>query len=183
MDNTFHNNQLVIFQTLVEGTMHECVQLEERDRRHLSLGAFDTVLTFRNLGQGIPVSRLVRQLFPVEDGTINFDYDCISELYPIEALVKQDVFELATFQKHEGTSFRFKNGKREWFHVEPDWVAPEGLLFRIEWKTPLPNECVLTPATAAEIIRKTISHGKRENGLNWRPVVRFNGEQLDYLYM
>lgn len=180
MDNTFRNNQLVIFQTLVEGTIRECASIDGKERRYLSIGAFDTVLTLRNFGHGFPVSRLVRQLFPVEKPAVGPDYDCISELYPIEALLKQDVFELATFQKHEGTRIRFKDGKRERFSVEPDMTAPEGLLFRIEWKSPLPKECVLTPATAAEILQKIISRGKRESGFNWRPVVRFNGEQLDY---
>ena len=42
------------------------------------------------------------------------------------------------------------------------------------------KDYVLTPVAAAEILRKTISQGKRETGLSWRPVVRFNGEQLDY---
>lgn len=180
MDNTFRNNQLEIFQSLVEGSMRECARLEERARRQLLLGAFDTVLTLRNFGNGIPVARLVRQLFPVDDPAVGPDYDCITELYPIEALLKQDVFELVTFQKHEGTRFRFTDGKQVWFSVEPDMTAPEGLLLRIEWKSPLPKECVLTPATAAEILRKTISQVKRETGLSWRPVVRFNGEQLDY---
>ena len=110
--------------------MRECAKLEERERRHLSIGAFDTVLALRNFGQGIPIARLVRQLFPV-DNAVKFDYDCISEFYPIEDLLRQDVFELATFQKHEGTRFCFKSGKRE-------------------------------------------------TGLSWRPVVRFNGEQLNY---
>lgn len=180
MDNTFRNNQLVIFQTLVEGTIGECASIDGKERRYLSIGAFDTVLTLRNFGHGFPVSRLVRQLFPVEKPAVGPDYDCISELYPIEALLKQDVFELATFQKHEGTRIRFKDGKRERFSVEPDMTAPEGLLFRIEWKSPLPKECVLTPATAAEILQKIITRGKRESGFNWRPVVRFNGEQLVY---
>ena len=130
MDNSFRNNQLIIFQSLVEGTMRECAKLEERERRHLSIGAFDTVLALRNFGQGIPMARFVRQLFPV-DNAVKFDYDCISEFYPIEDLLRQDVFELATFQKHEGTRFCFKSGKRE-------------------------------------------------TGLSWRPVVRFNGEQLNY---
>lgn len=180
MDNSFRNNQLVIFQSLVDGTMRECAKLDEKERRHLSIGAFDTVLALRNFGRGIPVARLVRQLFPVDDPAVGPDYDCISDLYPIEDLLEQDVFELATFQKHEGTRFCFKSGKRERFNVEPDWVAPEGLLFRIEWKAPLPKDFVLTPEAAAEILRKTISQGKRETGLSWRPVVRFNGEQLNY---
>ena len=179
-NNVFHNNQLIIFQTLIEGTMRECAPLEEKERRHLSIGAFDTVLSFRNFGHGIPVSRMVRLLFPLEDAASDTNLSCISEIYPIEDLMRQNVFELASFQNKEGTRFLFKNGKRELFNVEPDWVAPEGILFRIEWKNPLPKECVLTSKSAAQILRKIISRGKRKTGVSWRPVVWFNGEQLVY---
>lgn len=180
MNNTFRNNQLAIFQTLVEGTVRECTLLEGKERRYISIGAYDTVLSFRNFGKGIALGRMVRHLFPLEDDDAEVDHICLSDFYPIEALMEQDVFEMSSFQKHEGARFCFKDGKREWFNVEPDWVAPEGLLFRIEWKNPLPKECMLTPVTAAKILRKIISRRKRETGLSWRPVVRFNGEQLNY---
>ena len=179
-NNTFHNNQLIIFQALIEGTMRECASLEEKERRHLSIGVFDTVLSFRNFGHGIPVSRMVRLLFPLEDIATDTTFSCISEIYPIEDLMRQDVFELASFQKKEGTRICFKGGKRELFNVEPDWVAPEGILFRIEWKKPLPMDCVLTSTSSAQILRKIISRGKRKTGISWKPVVWFNGEQLVY---
>lgn len=66
-NNVFHNNQQIIFQSLISATICECASLEEKERRHLSIGAFDTVLSFRNFGHGIPVSRMVRLLFPLED--------------------------------------------------------------------------------------------------------------------
>lgn len=178
--NMFRNNQLLIFQTLVEGSIRECIKLEGRERRQLSIGAFDTVLTFRNFGNGIHLGRMVRHLFPLEDDEAEVNHNCLSDFYPIEAFTDQDVFELASFREHEETRFCFKKGKRERFIVEPDWVAPEGLLFRIEWKNPLPKEYVLTPESAAKILRKNTSRIKRKAGLSWRPMVRFNGEQLVY---
>lgn len=179
-NNTIRNNQLLLFQRLVGGTMLECIKLEGQERRQLSIGAFDTVFTFRNFGNGIPLGRMVRHLFPLEDAGEEINHIFLSDFYPIELLMYQDVFEMASFQKHEGTRVCFKNGKRERFNIEPDWVAPEGLLFRIEWKNLLPKECVLTPESAAKILRKIYSRIKRKTGLSWRPIVRFNGEQLNY---
>lgn len=53
--------------------------------------------------------------------------------------MRQDVFELASFQKKEGTRFRFEDGKRELFNVEPDWVTNEYLqqvAMKMKYSTP-----------------------------------------------
>lgn len=179
-DNAFHDNQLIIFQALVDGTMRECEQLVERERRLLSVGAYNNVLAFRNLGQGIPVARMVRKFFPLGDSVPDATVPCVSQLYPIEELIEQDVFELASFRKREGTRFCFKGGKLERFSVDPDWGASEGLLFRIEWQSPLAKECVLTAESAAKILRKVIVRGNGGSGFGWGPLVRFNGRRLEY---
>ncbi len=69
-----------------QGQVRECTSLEGKERRHISIGAYDTVLSFRNFGKGIALGRMVRHLFPLEDDDAEVNHICLSDFY------EQDVF-------------------------------------------------------------------------------------------
>ena len=176
-DNEYLNNQKQIFQDLLDATIHEYSMIPGKERGNITIGANGTVLSFRNSTTGILAGVIARSVLPEADG-VSPD-SVISELYPLESLMKADVFELHSFHNKECTLLKYENGERKELHIYPD-SAEDGLLTHLEWKGRKGMLNILTEDDVVSALKTVLSKRFDRNRLTWKPEVWFNGNRVKY---
>jgi len=172
----YTDNQIQIFQDLLESSYLEFSESPEKVGESLVVGAHETVFTYRNAVSCISAGAIARAVLPVDDEMIQ-PLGLISQKYDFESLFSHDVFELHSFCKGESAVLVCKKGERSLFCVSPD-CGSEGLLLRLEWDTPLERNLVLTPNDAVRVLRKVF---RRWNDVSiGRPEVWVNGSIIKY---
>ena len=147
--------------TQVDYSAKDCLKSD------IVVGANAGNFSLRNNGMGIPFENMVRAIFPVEGEDVT-----ITDIYPIEQLLNADVLVVHSFRSGEHAVMRFEGGKRKSFHVEED-TAQDGVLIRVEWSgmkaKPIEKEGLPTCV-------KGLEH-------QWKPLLFFNGERIDWAKM
>ena len=172
-NNEYLNNQRMIFQDLLDATIKEYAKSPDKKQGDITIGAHGNVLSYRDSSQGILAGMIARAVLPVTDDSE--PEGVISDLYPLESLMKADVFELHSFHNQVCTVLRYEDGERKEFHVYPD-TAKDGLLVHLEWKTELTQNRILT----INDIVNAIKHKQEGNHLPGKPDVWFNGIFVKY---
>ena len=176
-DNEYLNNQKQIFHDLLEATIHEYSTIPEKNRGDIVIGSNGTVLSFRNSTKGILAGVIARSVLPEADGvSLN---GVISKLYPLESLMKADVFELRSFHNKECTFLKYENGERKELHIYPD-TAQDGLLIHLEWKGGKGMFTILTEDDVISALKSVVLKRFDGNRLTWKPEVWFNGNRVKY---
>ncbi len=96
--NEYLNNQKQIFWELLAATVLELDLYPDIAKGEFSFGANEKVLSFRNCGRGLPAGAIARAVLPETDGGLTDRH--LSELYPLDALLELDLFELHSFRIH-----------------------------------------------------------------------------------
>jgi hypothetical protein len=175
--NEYLKDQKQIIQDLLIATLLELERYPELTGGDLIVGANENVLTLRNCGKGIPAGTIARAVLPETDGA-PLDRP-VSELYPIEALMEADSFELHSFHSRECTSLRYEKGARQELRVYPD-IAQDGLLIHLEWNGALPQDRILSGKDVATAMRRLYSEDLSLARPVWKPTVWFNGNRIRY---
>lgn len=174
-DNEYLNNQKQIFQDLLEATIHEYSMIPGKERGDITIGANGTVLSFRNSTTGILAGVIARSVLPEADGVST--NGIISEFYPLESLMKSDVFELHSYHNKECTLLKYENGERKELHIYPD-TAQDGLLVHLEWKGGKRLVSILEVEDVVGALKTVLSKRFDGNRLTWKPEVWFNGNRV-----
>ena len=176
-DNEYLNNQKQIFQDLLEATIHEYSMIPGKDRGDITIGAHGTVLSFRNSTKGVLAGVIARSVLPEADD-ITPDR-VISELYPLESLMKADVFGLHSFHNKECTILTYEGGERKDLYIYPD-TAQDGLLIQLEWKGKEGMVTILKEDDVVDAMKTVLTKECDGNRLTWKPEVWFNGNRVKY---
>ncbi len=176
--NEYLNNQKQIFWELLAATVLELDLYPDIAKGEFSFGANETVLSFRNCGRGILAGKIARAVLPETEGGLTERH--LSELYPLDALLETDLFELHSFHGGEATLLRYEKGSRTELRVYPDFNTPEGLLVHLEWGRELLMTQVLQEKDVASAMRRVMSPKSPLPKLRWRPAVWFNGKRVAY---
>ena len=157
-DKEYLSTQKLIIHDLLKATIYEYSMIPGKNRGEIIIGANRTVLSFRNSTKG-------------------FFEGVISELYPLESLMKSDVFELHSFHNKECTFLKYEHGERTELHIYPD-TAQDGLLIHVEWEEGMVT--ILTEDDVVSALKTVLSKPFKGNHLNWKPEVWFNGNRVKY---
>lgn len=174
--NEYLKDQKTIFRDLLAATVLELDLHPEVTGGEFSVGANANAMSFRNCGRGILPGIIARAVLPDSGEALPSGH--MSELYPAEALLGADVFELRSFHGGKAARLRYEKGELAEFSVRPDFDTPEGLLFHLEWDAGLPGECVLTAGDVVSAMRRVASKGSPLPALRFKPWVHFNGGRL-----
>ena len=176
--NEYLKDQKQIFWDLLAATVLELDIYTDIAKGEFTFGANESVLSFRNCGKGFLSGVIARAVLPItEDGVADGH---LSDLYPMEALLTADVFELHSFHNGESTFVKYEKGKRTEFRVYSDFNTPSGLLIRLEWGQTLPEEQILKGKDVASAMRRIMSKSSPLPAMRWKPTVWFNGERVKY---
>ena len=176
--NEYLKDQKQIFWDLLAATVTELDIYPDIIKGKFTFGANESVFSFRNCGKGFLSGVIAKAVLPVtEDGVPDGH---MSDLYPMEALLAADVFELHSFHNGEGTFVKYEKGERTEFRVYSDYTTPTGLLIRLEWGQELLKEHTLQEKDVASAMRRIMSKDSPLPAMRWKPAVWFNGERVRY---
>lgn len=176
--NEYLYNQKQIFWDLLAATVLDIDKYPDIIMGDLVIGANGTVLSFRNCGKGFLPGVITKAVLPDEEGKQADGH--MSDIYPMEALLSADVFELHSFHNEIATALKCKKGELEELRVYPDRLAPEGLLIHLEWSERVPETQVLKEKDVASAMRRVMSGTASLPKMRFRPTVWFNGERVLY---
>ncbi len=158
-------DQKLLMAALMEAAHREYSANPEAKRGDIVVGANAHHFSIRTVCAGIPFEGIVRALYPMEG-----ENPVMSDDYPIESLMGADALEVHSFRNREHATLRYEKGKRVLFNIEPDEVAPAGVLIRIEWGGGLLPEKVFRKEGLLDCLKCTER--------SWRPPIFFNGERI-----
>lgn len=176
--NEYLKDQRQIFWDLIAATVIDIDRYPDILKGELVFGANETVLSFRNCGKGFLPGVITKAMLPDEEGKQADGH--MSDLYPMEALLPADVYELHSFHIGKATVLRCEKGELAEIRVYPDQTTPEGLLIRLEWSQGLPDTQVLKAKDVASAMRRLMSGKAPLPKMRFRPKVWFNGERVKY---
>lgn len=176
--NEYLLDQKQIFWDLLAATVLDIDKYPDITKGNLVFGANDTVLSFRNYGKGLLPGVIAKAILPDVEGEKADGH--MSDLYPIEALLLADVFELHSFHDGMATVLKYEKGKLTELNVYPDSITPEGLLFHLEWSQEFPETQILKEKDVASAMRKVMSGTAPLPKMRFRPIVWFNGDRIQY---
>ena len=176
--NEYLKDQKQIFWDLLAATVLELDRYPDILKGDFVFGANDTVLSFRNCGKGFLPGVIVKAILPDVEGEKADGH--MSDLYPMEALLTADVFELHSFHDGKTTALKCEKGELTELRVYPDWSTPQGLLIHLEWSQGLPEAQLLKKKDVASAMRRVFSGKAPLPKMRWKPTVWFNGERVMY---
>ena len=176
--NEYLYNQKQIFWDLLAATVLDIDKYPDISKGDLVIGANGTVLSFRNCGKGFLPGVIAKAVLPEQEGKQADGH--MSDLFPMEALLSADVFELHSFHNEMATVLKCEKGKLAEFNVYPDSITQEGLSFHLEWSQKLPETQVMKEKDVASAMRKLMSGTAPLPKMRFRPTVWFNGERVLY---
>ena len=176
--NEYLKDQKQIFWDLLAATVLELDRYPDILKGEFVFGANETVLSFRNCGKGFLSLVIAKAVLPETDGEKAHGH--MSDLYPMEALLAADVFELHSFHAGKATALKYEKGELVELGVYPDWSTPEGLLIHLEWSYSLVEKQILNRRDVTSAMRRLFSGKAPLPKMRWRPTVWFNGERVMY---
>ena len=176
--NEYLKDQKQIFGDLLAATVLELDRYPDILKGEFVFGANETVLSFRNCGKGLLPGVITKAMLPDEEGKLADGH--MSDIYPMEAILMSDVFELHSFHNGKATALKCEKGELVELSVYPDWSTPEGLLIRLEWSQELPETQIMKEKDVASAMRRLFSRKAPLPILRFRPTVWFNGERVMY---
>lgn len=100
--NEYLKDQKQIFWDLLAATVLELDRYPDILKGELVFGANETVLSFRNCGKGLLPGVITKAILTDEEGKQADGH--MSDIYPMEAILLSDVFELDTTGVESGTA-------------------------------------------------------------------------------
>ena len=176
--NEYLKDQKQIFWDLLAATVLELDRYPDILKGEFVFGANETVLSFRNCGKGFLPLVIAKAVLPETDGEKADGH--MSDLYPMEALLAADEFELHSFHEGKATALKYEKGELVELGVYPDWSTPEGLLIHLEWSCSLVEKQILNRRDVTSAMRRLFSGKAPLPKMRWRPTVWFNGERVMY---
>ena len=107
--NEYLLDQKQIFRDLLAATVLELDRYPDIIKGDLVFGANETAFSFRNCGRGFLPGVIARAILPERDGE-NADGH-MSDLYPMEALLKAEMLEFHSFHDGRATALKCEKGE------------------------------------------------------------------------